>query len=72
MGLIPEWMTKEFGRDKNTILTPVEQRIFGLVHIVQGLSMLAIGDRTPPMALSWIMQKTKEKMDNGTHPAANR
>ena len=44
-----------------SILNPVEQRVLGVVRIVEGIAWVAIGDRTPSLSLAYIKKKVKEK-----------
>jgi hypothetical protein len=45
---------------RRSILNPVEQRVYGAVHIAQGLAMVVLGRRAPAWALRYIMRKARE------------
>lgn len=70
MPLKPKWVHFASDRTKRSILTPLEQRQYGLIHMLEGFCMVVAGKHAPSMILPWIMQKTQEKMNDGTHPAA--
>lgn len=44
-----------------SILNPVEQRIYGIVHIAQGVTMVVLGDRAPKLVLPYIRGKARAR-----------
>lgn len=66
----PKWILFVDKPSKKSILTPLEQRQYGLIHMLEGFCMLIMGRHAPSMTLPWISQKVQEKMEDGTHPAA--
>lgn len=38
-------------------MSPVEQRVYGLIHVATGLWMIVFGKYTPSWTLSYVMKK---------------
>lgn len=51
--------------DRITILNAREQRVYGLLHIWQGLAIVVMRNKAPSLILPWIMDKCQRKDTNG-------
>lgn len=60
MQMWPRWIKFTDREARQTILNPVEQRIYGLIHVFQGITMIIFGKHSPSMILPWIMNKSVE------------
>jgi hypothetical protein len=56
--------------ERRSILNPVEQRVLGLLTIVQGAAMLVVGDRVPGWTLRYLMNKAALAQDERVDASA--
>lgn len=53
----PKWA--RWPETERTILSPREQRIYGLIHIWEGLAMVIMRKKAPSLILPWIINKSQ-------------